>query len=92
MIKTEFLKASKQRIKKDIEFYKAAINKLVRILSSRHSSTISHLSDHQLHHYHHLSAYLYGLDVSLNGMDDVVRNKGKGKDEEKWGNDKKSIG
>jgi hypothetical protein len=34
VIKTEFLKTSKQKIKKDIEFYKAALNKLV------HASTI----------------------------------------------------
>lgn len=34
VIKTEFLKTSKQRIKKDIEFYKAAINKLVKLIST----------------------------------------------------------
>ena len=58
VIKTEFLKTSKQRIKKDIEFYKAAINKLVSLLSSRPSSTTSPLSDLALHHYRTISARL----------------------------------
>ena len=30
VIKTEFLKTSKVKIKKDIEFYKTVLNKLVR--------------------------------------------------------------
>lgn len=44
-IKTEYLKISKQKIKKDIEFYKAVINKLVPFQLLRPSSTISRLSD-----------------------------------------------
>lgn len=55
VIKTDFLKTSKQRIKKDIEFYKAAINKLVKLISGRLSSTTSHPSDRALHHYRYLS-------------------------------------
>jgi hypothetical protein len=41
VIKTEFLKNSKLRIKKDIEFYKAAISKLVTVERFRPSSMTS---------------------------------------------------
>ncbi len=36
VIKTEFLKASKIKIKKDIEFYKTIIDKVVKFLLFRH--------------------------------------------------------
>jgi hypothetical protein len=50
VIKTEFLKTSKVKIKKDIEFYKAAISKLVSPLVDRPSSTMSMPSDRmQIH-------------------------------------------
>jgi hypothetical protein len=46
VIKTEYLKTSKQKIKKDIEFYKTVINKLVLLSIARPSSTISIQNDH----------------------------------------------
>lgn len=45
VIKTEFLKTSKVKIKKDIEFYKAAISKLVSRGKYRPLSMISVPSD-----------------------------------------------
>lgn len=45
VIKTEYLKLSKQKIKKDIEFYKAAINKLVPTPISSPLSTTSTQND-----------------------------------------------
>jgi hypothetical protein len=45
VIKTEFLKTSKVKIKKDIEFYKAAISKLVLMAECRPLYTISVPSD-----------------------------------------------
>lgn len=65
VIKTEFLKTSKQRIKKDIEFYKAAINKLVKLISVRHSSTTSHLFDLAWNDYHNLSVCFVSLWLFL---------------------------
>ena len=39
VIKTEYLKAAKLKIRKDIEFYKTAIDKMVGIILPRPSST-----------------------------------------------------
>ena len=39
VMKTEYLKQSKNKIKKDIEFYKAVLNKLVHVVLSRALST-----------------------------------------------------
>jgi hypothetical protein len=45
VVKTEYLKASKQKIKKDIEFYKAVISKVVITMRFRPLSTMPMSND-----------------------------------------------
>ena len=66
VIKTEFLKTSKVKIKKDIEFYKAAISKLVRREICRPLSMISVPSD------------MHRLDSIYNRRYGMKGNGGKG--------------
>ena len=63
VIRTEYLRASKEKIRQDIQFYKSVISKLVPLPPRRPSLTTSHPSDLCLtiHPYHIIIVLLQTL-------------------------------